>query len=61
MGGESAHAGEIYAAVAALWRRSRLFQMVVDELAARCLDDAASVRGRVVRLAFAQRYSLGHD
>jgi hypothetical protein len=46
--------------ITALWCGSWLFEVVVNELAARGLDDPASIRRGVVWQALAQSYSLSH-
>lgn len=48
------------AAITAFWSSSLLLQVMIDELAARSLDLASSIRFGVIRLAFSERDSLGH-
>lgn len=54
------YARECNAAVAALGRGCKLFDMVVDEFATRRLHYASPVRGGVVRIALAESNALSH-
>ena len=54
------HAGQRNATVTALGGSCRILDVVVDQLAAGRLDDTTAVRGRVVRVALAERDALGH-
>ena len=46
--------------VTTLGLRGRLFDVVVDELAAWCFDNATTVGGGIVGCAFAESDTLGH-
>ena len=54
------HSGKSNATVTALGGGGKFPDVVVDELASRCLHDTPSVRGGIVWLAFAECNTLGH-
>lgn len=54
------HASELGTTVTALGGGGELFDVMVDEDTTGGLDDAAAVRGGVVRLALAEGDALGH-
>jgi hypothetical protein len=55
-----AYSGESNATVTALGGSGKFSDVVVDELSSRRLHDTPSVGGGIVRLAFAECYTLCH-